>query len=313
VSQSSDGLFILPCDHTDILSAMWEASVQADSDRAAWITRVKGIVLDGLVEAVAAGASRDCVALLMDDEFGAPVLERAKAAGIARIVPMDSGEVGPFRLRYGDDFERHIYDTDPDVVSALISYNPESSEASAQLRRFAPVAKWQSGSKRQFLLELQVLPADDIRSPDETDRWVAGQRPALIAQAMTDLTGLGVVPDIWKLQDCAREKDYDAIVAAARATGRSDVRLVVLGGGATSEHVDLMLSKVALVEGFEGFAVGRSVWAEPIRAFASGLIGAEEAARQIAESFLHFLRTFVAARAHRPRRAAESVRPPSAH
>jgi hypothetical protein len=51
------------------------------------VTYAKGVVLDGLLGAVADGIDRASVALLMDEELGAPVLQRARDHGIAPFCP----------------------------------------------------------------------------------------------------------------------------------------------------------------------------------------------------------------------------------
>ena len=43
------------------------------------------------------------------------------------------------------------------------------------------------------------------------------------------------------------------------------------------------------VPGYIGFAIGRSIWWEPLKAFVDGTLGREEAAKQIAANYRRFI------------------------
>jgi 5-dehydro-2-deoxygluconokinase len=64
---------------------------------------------------------------------------------------------------------------------------------------------------------------------------------------------------------------------------------VVLGRGANDEKVDHWLTQAAPVEGFVGFAIGRSIWWDPLKAYVDGKTERSVAARQIAKNFLRFV------------------------
>ena len=67
---------------------------------------------------------------------------------------------------------------------------------------------------------------------------------------------------------------------------------VVLGRGASSEKVEHWLEQAAPVDGFIGFAIGRSIWWDALKAFLSQDLEREAAAKQIAENYLHFVRVY---------------------
>ena len=52
--------------------------------------------------------------------------------------------------------------------------------------------------------------------------------------------------------------------------GREDVTSVLLGRGASDEKVDHWLQQAAPVEGFIGFAIGRSIWWDALKGFLAG-------------------------------------------
>jgi hypothetical protein len=58
----------------------------------------------------------------------------------------------------------------------------------------------------------------------------------------------------------------------ARSGGRSGVVCVVLGRGADDATLDHWLAQAAPVEGFVGFAIGRLIWWDPLKAYVDGKI-----------------------------------------
>jgi myo-inositol catabolism protein IolC len=66
----------------------------------------------------------------------------------------------------------------------------------------------------------------------------------------------------------------------------------VLGRGASDEKVDHWLRQAAPVEGFVGFAIGRSIWWDALKGFLDGSLERDAAADQIAENYLRFIRVY---------------------
>jgi 5-dehydro-2-deoxygluconokinase len=67
---------------------------------------------------------------------------------------------------------------------------------------------------------------------------------------------------------------------------------VLLGRGASDAKVDHWLREAAPVEGFIGFAIGRSIWWDALKAFLDGSLEREAAAEQIAENYLRFIKVY---------------------
>jgi myo-inositol catabolism protein IolC len=294
--RTPEALYLLPCDHRDILADLYSTYQPSGfPDRHSWIAAAKEVVLDGLLRAVRFGVARSSAAILVDDEYGLSVLRRAAENGIARFLPIDTGEVGPFRLAHGKAFPGFAEAIDPEVVSALISYHPGATDAGNQRNRIQPVFDWLATRPRPFMLELQVLPQPgDLRSGGQA-AWEATTRPGLICDAVRDLVAAGANPQIWKLQACPHDQDYRMIIDACRER-RPDTDVVILGAGAQTPTVDAWLRGAATVDGVVGFAIGRSVWAEPIRALACGQLTRDVAVERISDAYLHFADTFTNAK-----------------
>ncbi len=74
--------------------------------------------------------------------------------------------------------------------------------------------------------------------------------------------------------------------------GRENVVCVVLGRGASTDKVEHWLEVAAGVEGFIGFAIGRSIWWDALKAFLADETSREDAASQIADNYLHFIQVY---------------------
>ena len=100
---------------------------------------------------------------------------------------------------------------------------------------------------------------------------------------------------MWKVEGIADAAGCASVAEAARRGGRDHTGVVVLGAGAGTETVNRWL-EAAAAGGYSGFAVGRSIWAEPALAHDRGELDAPAARAQIAARYGSFIDTFHAAR-----------------
>ncbi len=104
----------------------------------------------------------------------------------------------------------------------------------------------------------------------------------------------GVEPDIWKIEGIDAADACKEVVAQARSGGRDLVRCIVLGRGADEAQVLEWLRIAAPVPGFDGFAVGRTLWEEPLRELIAGKTERSEAVHTIADRYLETVNGFIA-------------------
>ena len=79
---------------------------------------------------------------------------------------------------------------------------------------------------------------------------------------------------------------------ARSGEGREGVTCVLLGRGASTEKVEQWLRRPPPVEGFIGFAIGRSIWWDALKGFLAEDLDREAAAAQIADNYLHFVEVY---------------------
>ena len=90
---------------------------------------------------------------------------------------------------------------------------------------------------------------------------------------------------MWKIEGLDREEDCARIAEQARSGGRDGVVCVVLGRGANEERVLSWLRIGAGVPGFDGFAVGRTLWHDALVDYLAGRATRDAAVSRIAERY----------------------------
>jgi myo-inositol catabolism protein IolC len=262
------------------------------------VVDAKNLVYEGFVQAVGRGAPRDAAGVLVDEEFGTQVARAASAAGDVLAMPVEKSGQDEFDFAYGDDFRAHIERFGPTFAKVLVRYNPDGDRAlnERQARRLALLSSWLRDSERKFLFELLVPPTDDQMSAcgGEGGRYDREMRPGLVVRTIAALQDSGVEPDVWKIEGLESADDCSRVVDQATTGGRDGVSCVVLGRGADEGKVIQWLRTAAGVPGFEGFAVGRTIWEDALRAWLAGTVTRDHAATAIADRYLRLIDTFVA-------------------
>ena len=122
-------------------------------------------------------------------------------------------------------------------------------------------------------------------------------RPRLMVRAIHELQDAGVEPDVWKVEGLDRREDCEKIVAAARRGDRDKVGCIVLGRGEDDEKAREWLTTAAGVPGFIGFAVGRTIFWNPLVDLRAKKITREDAVAEIARRYRKFVDIFENVRA----------------
>jgi 5-dehydro-2-deoxygluconokinase len=87
-----------------------------------------------------------------------------------------------------------------------------------------------------------------------------------------------------------------SVVAQARVGGRDKVGIIVLGRGEDGQRVQDWVAIGAQTAGFIGFAVGRTVFWQPLVDYKDGSISRADAVSRIARTYQLMYRVFVGAR-----------------
>ena len=296
-------LYIQPFDHRGSFQTKmfgWKGTLT--EEQIAQIAAAKQVIYDGFKAALAAGVPKEKAGILVDEQFGAAILRDAAAKGYTTACPAEKSGQDEFDFEYGEDFGKHIEAFNPTFCKVLVRYNPEGDEAlnrkqSARLKRLSDYLHLES--HRLFMFEL-LVPAEKAqldRVNGDKKAYDLEIRPGLMAQAIEQLQDAGVEADVWKIEGLDRREDCEKIVKVAHRKGRDKVGCIILGRGEDDQKVYEWLTTAAKVPGFIGFAVGRTVFWEPLVEWRDKKITREAAVTEIARRYTGFVDVFDQARA----------------
>src|SRR5919202_2109217 len=292
-------LYILAFDHRgSFQKKMFGIEGDPTPEETERIADSKHLIYEGMVKAAETGAvHEDQEGVLVDEQFGSDVPQLARERGLKLAMPVEKSGQDEFDFEYGEQFGEHIEQFDPDFSKVLVRYNPDGDAEmnSRQRERLKRLADWLHAHDRKFLFELLVPATDEQLSSvgGDTDRYDAELRPELMRRAIAEIQDFGCEVDIWKIEGVDAREDAEMLARQTRSgEGREGVVCVLLGRGASDEKVDHWLLVAAPVEGFVGFAIGRSIWWDALKGFLDGSVQRDAAAQQIADNYLRFIRVY---------------------
>jgi myo-inositol catabolism protein IolC len=298
-------LYILAFDHRgSFQKKFFGIEGEADPEQTAVIADAKHLIFEGLQRAVAAGADASLTGVLVDEQFGGTVPAEARDQGLKLAMPAERSGQPMFDFQYGDQFGEHIERFDPDFTKVLVRYNPDGDREGNrdQLDKLRRLSDWLHAHGRRFLFEL-LVPAEEaqLQAMDgSTERYDAELRPELMRRTIAEIQDAGIEVDVWKIEGVDERSDCKMLAAQTRAGGRDGVVCVVLGRGADDAKVDHWLEQAAPVEGFVGFAIGRSIWWNPLKEYVDGKIERSAGAQRIADNYLRFVKVYERAEGRAP-------------
>ncbi len=298
----NEPLYILPFDHRGSFQTKmfgWTGALSAD--QTAEIASTKQVIYDGFKAALQAGVPAQKAGILVDEQFGAAILRDARANGYATACPAEKSGQEEFDFQYGEDLAKHIEAFQPTFCKVLVRYNPEGDRAlnqrqAARLKRLSDYLHTSGYSKFMFELLVPAEKSQLDRLKGDKKAYDVELRPRLMVQTIVELQDAQVEPDVWKIEGLDRREDCEQIVAIARRGRRENVGCIILGRGENDQKVREWLTTAATVEGFIGFAVGRTSFWDSLINMRARKITREDAVVQIAGRYREFVDIFDKAR-----------------
>jgi myo-inositol catabolism protein IolC len=290
-------LYVLPFDHRATFSKnMFGWQGQLSPAQTSEIAAVKQVIYDGFKAAVADGVPKKRAGILVDEQFGSAILRDAQKQGFITSSPAEKSGQNEFDFEYGADFGRHIDEFNPTFCKVLVRYNPEGDKEMncRQAARLKQLSDFLHKSGRLYMFELLVPaePAQLQRLGNDKKAYDLQLRPALMVQAIHELQDAGVEADVWKIEGIERAEDCHKVVAVVRRGGRDKVGCIILGRGEDDKKVRQWLTTAAAVPGFIGFAVGRTVFWDPLVDYRANKITRDAAVAKIAASYRQWVDLF---------------------
>lgn len=267
-------LFILPFDHR---SSFEKAGFED-------IPNLKQIIYEAFKKSLGSVA-KESGAILVDEQYGEAILKDAKENSYTILLTIEKSGKADFVFEYGEDFGTHIEKYNPNFAKALI--------------RVSRQARDRSSAGQNGVTELSKINLKKLSEYCHTKNFkfllevLADGNLDLILSMIQELQSFGIEPDVWKIEGMENSSDYEKIISQIRSGGRDNVSLVILGRGEEEKKVEEWIKAGRNVPGVIGFAVGRTVFWEPLVKFNNGKMSREEAINMISENFIHFYKLFI--------------------
>ncbi len=293
-------LFVLPFDHrASFQEKMFGIMGAPTAEQTALISSYKTMIFEGFERAVAAGLPHEKMGVLVDEQFGAEVITLARQKNFTLCICCEKSGQEEFDFEH-KDYAAHIEKANPTFVKVLVRYNPEGDDVMnrRQGARLVELSQYLTRTGRLFMFEL-LVPATKTqleRCKGDKNLYDVEMRPSLMVRAMESLQDWGVEADVWKLEGLDRKTDCEKVCQTAKRNGRDAVGCIVLGRGENADKVREWLKVGVNVKGVIGFAVGRTVFWEPLKALREKRITRDQAVDQIAKTYGSFCKLWLDAK-----------------
>lgn len=268
-------LFILPFDHRSGLThEIFDAAYPPNPAIGKKIVALKNIIFDGFLAAYPTTQKYGECGILVDEEFGSKILDRAKTMGITHAVSTETSGGSSFGFIHGKGFGRALLKREPTYAKALMNYTVSETETNqAKMKKIRELSDFCRDEGVPLMLEPLVH---------------GGKSPlAATTTMMNDMHKHGIYPALWKLEMQRTVRDWKKLDAVAKAP------MILLGHGESIEVVDSWVETAAKSGVVDGFAIGRTVFFEPIKKLHEKKIDKKKAIELIAKNYTHFVKLWV--------------------
>jgi 5-dehydro-2-deoxygluconokinase len=262
------GLMALAIDHRAQLEQIAD-DAGAPRER---IARFKRLAVDAAAK-VAAG--RPGFGMLLDGKYGREALFRAADQNFWIGRPVEAPGSRPLDFEFGGSLGAKLIEWPiGHTVKCLCFYHPDDPAAmkAQQERELMRLYDATRSLKRELLIEI-----------------IAGKHGALgedtVARVLERLYAIGVKPDWWKLEGQASPEAWGRVAAAIEAGDPLCRGIMLLGLEAPEEDLATAFRVARTCQRVRGFAVGRTIFAEPAHAWFAGAIDDAAATQAMADSF----------------------------
>ena len=291
-------LYILAFDHRGTLTKgiLGVEDRKPTSEESSKISEMKSIIFDGFLLAKDKGIVGGDPAILVDEQFGLEIQEKAKEMEIKFAAPVEKSGKEVFEMEYGDNYREKIEEVGANFIKVLIRWNPDDDLEIREIQgsRIKDLSDYLLDSDKKFLLEF-LVPATEKQLATvkgNQERYDSEIRPKLAVSVVEEMRERGADPDIWKIEGLDKKEDCEKVAKTINSGGREDVIAVVLGRGADNKKVNEWLKAGSSVDGYKGFAIGRSIFWDSLVGWYKGDKTKEVAVDEIAQSYLGFISTY---------------------
>jgi 5-dehydro-2-deoxygluconokinase len=257
-------VFLFAFDHREQLYELARAAGASESR----LPALKKLFVDAVARTEGARRLEGRIGLLCDDRYGQDALNAATGRGWWIGRPVELPGSNPLVFEAGRSVGTALIAWPVEqVVKCLVPFHPDDEvvnrlENEAQVKALYDAVQV---SGHELLIEI-VPPKGEIVSPKGRP-----PSPDVLLRAMKRLYNLGIYPEWWKVPPPAASEwpALDALIAERDPYCRG---VVLLGLSAPIETLARGFADAAASKSCRGFAVGRTIFHEPARAWLAGAI-----------------------------------------
>jgi 5-dehydro-2-deoxygluconokinase len=279
-------LYILPFDHRSNFRKFFGEDAEKIKD-------YKHLIYEGILWAITHGAPKEAVGVLVDEEYGSKILTEAKTDGLRRILTLEKSGVPELELEGGNKFAERLDKWNPEYGKVLISYSPNDNSAKnfRVKEKLKMVSEACATRNIKFLLEVLVIKTE-ADSDVSAEAFETHLRPELIRTTIREFYAEGIEPQIWKIEGIDDPIELSEVALVVQSGNRLDRGLVILGRDENKERVENWLRVGATVRGVVGFAVGRTIFKEPLLKHDNQEATRAETVAEIGRRYLEYIKIF---------------------
>ncbi len=253
-------IMALACDHRAQLEAIADAVGASHA-------RIPAFKVLAVRAAAAVAAGRPGFGTFIDGRYGRDALFAASHAGLWTARPIERTGSRPLDFENGGSLGAQLVEWPSDHVAKCLCFYHPDDDASLRERQERELARAQDACQRigrELLIEI-----------------IAGRHGTLaddtVARVLDRLYGIGIRPDWWKLEPQRSEAAWHAIGAVIERHDPLCRGVLVLGLDAPEDELARAFAASAATPWVRGFAVGRTIFADPARDWLAGRIGDDAA------------------------------------
>jgi 5-dehydro-2-deoxygluconokinase len=254
-----EDLHVFAFDHRSVLE---ELARRHSANNTARLPLLKSLLLRATEKTEQACRLSGRIGVLIDDRYGQDALNAATGRGWWIGRPVELPDTTPLAFEHGRSIGTQLVTWPREhTIKCLVVFDPDDAvqraEQGRQLRTLYDAA---CASGHELLIEVIAPP-----------RAAAVQRGNLVLRAVERIYAYGIKPEWWKLAPPASADwpTLDALIARNDPWCRG---VLLLGADAPIADLAAGFGAAASSTTCRGFAVGRSVFAEPARAWFAGEI-----------------------------------------
>jgi 5-dehydro-2-deoxygluconokinase len=272
-----DEVFAFAFDHRN---QFFELAQQSGASEAR-IPALKKLLVEAVADTASAMGLGGSIGMLCDDRYGQDALNAATGRGWWIGRPIELPGSNPVEFDRGRSLGTTLQSWPVEhVVKCLVYFHPDDPvlhrlDQEARIRSLYDAVQ---ASGHELLLEI-ILPKQ-LPSSDDT-----------LLRALERLYNIGIYPEWWKLEPMAPAQwaAVDALIAERDPYCRG---VLMLGLNASIDTLAAGFADARASRTCRGFAIGRTIFQEPSRAWLAGEISDPELKRRIRMSFERLIETW---------------------